>query len=227
MVGQLCLNNSCAAHSIGHEIHPVVVGEELRRRAAAEADGRRRRQKDLEGEGEDQGVLEDEHLTLSTTARSVTTEELGRRRNRARTAARRIGVVDRFARTAAPQHARLEEEEEDVEAKLPARFNCPGVDGDGGDVAAVQLSSRAWRLGLGLGFCREKGAGREGEGLGLLLSTEQARHGDSGGAVRWRRRGEALGRYRDDDGDAFLKTPLAVLSLFYFISLKGAATFSI
>ena len=69
-------------------------------------------------------------------ARSATTEELERRRNRARTAAGRIGVEDRFARTEASQHARLEEEVEDVEAKLPARFNCPGDDGDGGDVAA-------------------------------------------------------------------------------------------
>ena len=184
-----------------------------------EADGKRRRQTELEGEEEDQGVWEDEHLTLSTMARSMMTEELERRRNRARTAAGRVGVVDRFARTAAPQHARLEEEVEDVEAKLPARFNCPGVDGDGGDVAAVQPSSRAWRLGLGLGFCREKGAGREREGLGLLLSTEQARHGDSGGAVRWRRRGEALGRYRDDDEDAFLKNPPGSSFPFLFLFL--------
>ena len=69
-------------------------------------------------------------------ARSATTEELERRRNRARTAAGRNGVEDRFARTEASQHARLEEEVEDVEAKLPARVNCPGDDGDGGDVAA-------------------------------------------------------------------------------------------
>ena len=79
-------------------------------------------ERSFDGE-EDQGVREDEHLTLSTTACSVTMEELGRRRNRARTAAGRIGVVDRFARTAAPQHARLEEEVEDVEAKMMACFD--------------------------------------------------------------------------------------------------------
>ena len=100
-------------------------------------------------------------------------------------------------------------------------FRCGwffGVDRDDGDAAAARPSSRAWRLGLGLGFRRGKRAGeRERVASAGFLYPEETWHGDSGGAVRWRRRGEALGRYRDDDEDVFLENPLEPFPLFCFL----------